>query len=99
MNIGQFYGRTNGYYASTPTTAENLEDMGFSDQQVSLSNGVLISVYTAVATFTLDGTTPAATTGHQLAAGEFLYIPGTVVRGLKFFSAAGTVCVTLLTGV
>lgn len=98
MNAPQTYGRTNGYYDSTPTAAETLEDMGFSDQQVSLSNGVLISVYTAVATFTLDGTTPSATAGHQIAANGFLYIPGVVVRGLQFFSAAGTVCVTLLTG-
>ena len=93
-----FYGRTNGYYDSTPTSAEDLVDMGFSQQQVDLSNGALISVYTAVATFTLDGTTPSATAGHQIAADGFLYIPGTVIRGLQFFSAAGTVCVTLLTG-
>ena len=97
MHTAQVYGRTNGYNDSTPTAAESLIDMGFSDQQVDLSNGVLISVYTGVATFTLDGSTPSAIAGHQIAVNGFLFIPGIVVRGLQFFSAAGTVCVTLLT--
>ena len=82
---------------STPGTKSIDSDFGFSAAQLAAMRKARISAMTNAVTFRQDGTSPTATVGHPIAAGEMIEIDGynNLVNLEMIRSGAGDAVVTV----
>lgn len=84
--------------ATISSAAQDLSDVGFTDDEIDRADVAYITVDTAALRFRYDGTAPTAADGHQLADGDkWLLVGNQNIRNLQFIAVAsdGFVAITL----
>lgn len=76
--------------ATISSTAQDLEDIGFSTSEIDAADYVFITVATASLHFRYDGTAPTTSVGHLLDAGDMWVMSNNEnIRNLQFIAVSG----------
>lgn len=79
----------------TAATVVDFDDFGFSAQQKSDMNAMVISAVTNTIMVTWSGVDPTATLGHALAVNQILVLNGPHIANIKMIGQSGTATATI----
>jgi hypothetical protein len=80
-------------------TAKSMEDFGFTDDEIKISDSAHVSVFAKNVRYWYNGDTPTPTTGHPIFVNSERMVRGTRnIRQIKFIAEQGTATIAITLG-